>query len=740
VESEFLSRRLVKLARLFSVDRGYHDIWGNYRSCSAQSLIKVLLSMGIPAESEADVDSVAALKRTASLEQVVPPVKVVFSGEGELKVVLTVPVDLEDQKVKWVLTYEDGATAKAEESLKSLKSIRTIDHDSKQWRRYQLVLPVGLPLGYHELKVSVGQLSGFCQLISAPKQCYQPPEFADNNKLWGIASQLYSLRSSRNWGLGQFSDLNALIRIVSEAGGAFVGLNPFNAVSVFNMDQNSPYSATSRSFLNVYYMDCEAMPDVQESSQAREVIASPKFQQKITQLRQSEQVQYRDVRALKNPVFELAYEYFASTHLANDSERAAEFYSFVEERGDLLEKYAVYEALGMHMWKPDFSCWGWPVWKEEFQDVDSPAVAEFAEEHREDINYFKYLQWQAHCQLQDTVKRCAEAGLPFGLYVDFALSGDRGGCDIWRDKELYALSASVGAPPDDYNLLGQDWGFSPLIPQKMRESAYRPFVEALQANMKYAGAIRIDHAMSMMRLFWIPESDGADKGVYVRYPYRDLMGIVCLESVRNKCVVICEDLGTVPDVFREQMKRFGMLSYKVFFFMKTGPIDFAAPDAYPEDSLVTGTTHDMFTVWGYWQNLDLKLRNDLELLTGPPLEEQIARREQEKRNMLEMLKSQDLLPKRYDIEAALDELDDQVAVAIEAFLARTPCRILALPIEDLCGQLPQVNLPGTTSETYPCWRHRVPVNLQDIPGLKRFKALKKVFEKEGRMRGKNSRV
>ncbi len=720
---------------MFSVDRGYHDIWGNYKSCSSETLFKVVSAMGALVQNEGDIEAAVGLKRLEALKRLLPPVKVVFSRKEEegFSIIITLPQKVKTESIQWELITEEGDVYNGESLLEKLKLVRSISYESETWNRYRLNFTLKLPLGYHKLHVTTAKLSGTCEIISAPDKSYEAPEFKEGKKLWGVAAQLYSLRSSRNWGLGQFSDLSALTRIVSEAGGAFVGLNPFNAVPTFNMDQNSPYSATSRSFLNVYYIDCEAMPDVQESSEAREVIASSKFQQKISQLRSEKQVQYRDVRALKNPVFELAYEHFSSTHMVKNTKRAKEFCAFVEQGGERLEQYAIFEALGMFHWKPDFSCWGWPVWKSEYMRPDSPAVKEFANENREDIDFFKFLQWQAHSQLKATVLRSKELGLPLGLYVDFALAGDRGGCDVWRYQDLHALKVSVGAPPDDYNLKGQDWGFSPLIPREVRKAAYRPFVEALRANMEYAGAIRIDHAMSMMRLFWIPEGDGPDKGTYVRYPYRDLMGIVSLESLRNKCVVVCEDLGTVPDVFREEMRKFGMLSYKVFFFMKKGPNEFCMPWDYPQDSLVTGTTHDMYTIWGYWKGLDLELREELKLLTGPPLKEQLQIREQEKKSLLNMLKGEGLLSTNFNIDSGLKKLSDEVLVAIEAFLARTPSRIMVVPIEDLTGQEPQVNLPGTTQNTYPSWSHRVPVNLQDIPAMRRFKELKKALKKEGRV-------
>lgn len=733
-------KHLIKLARLFRVERSYYNMLGERCVCSKDALFKVVRAMGIAIKNDDDAPRVFSEWRMRLLERVAPPVIVAACDKdracknGIASIILTLPSFLNGETdISWTFSYEDGHHIKGINKLGELKCVRRISHNGDEYSRYQFQLQQEMPLGYHLLIFVIEGTEYAVRVIVVPEMSYQlPNDTGDDRKHWGLTAQLYSLQSGDNWGIGQFTDISRLLNLVEDGGGSFIGLNPFNAVSMFNSSQNSPYSATSRCFLNTYYLDCETMPDVLESPDAQALVASPEFREKIEALRQATLVQYSDVRALKNLVFELAYEHFRSTHMAFNTERAKDFYEFTGKGGRLLEAYAIYEVIGALAWKPDGSCWGWPVWKKEYVDVRSAAVTEFAAKHRDEIDYFKFLQWQAFRQLEQVVRQCQESTLSIGLYVDFALSADKGGCDVWRDKKCYALTVGVGAPPDDYNPKGQNWGFAPPIPFALYDSGYQPFVEALKANMHFAGAIRIDHAMSLMRLFWIPDGEEAGKGVYVHYNYRDLMGIVCLESVRNKCVVVCEDLGTVPDAFRVVMSNCGMLSYKVFFFMKNAPINFCSHRDYPKDALVTGTTHDMHTLWGYWKGLDLKLRDSLQLLTGAPLDDQLVTREHEKRNIINLLKSEHILPEKYDVEAGLLELDDKVLVGIEQFLARTPAKLLAIPIEDIAGQEPQVNLPGTTGMTYSSWSYRLPMDVEQIGWLTRFQALKKALKVENR--------
>jgi (1->4)-alpha-D-glucan 1-alpha-D-glucosylmutase len=238
-----------------------------------------------------------------------------------------------------------------------------------------------------------------------------------------------------------------------------------------------------------------------------------------------------------------------------------------------------------------------------------------------------------------------ELGLGVGLYADLAVSVDRGGAEAWSNQALYALAASVGAPPDDFNLRGQDWGLPPLAPGRLRAAAYEPFIATLRANMRHTGALRIDHVMGLARLFWVPQAGEPSNGAYVHYPFEDLLGVVALESHRNRCMVIGEDLGTVPDEVRATLARAGILSYRVLFFERQNSGDFKPPAEYPADALVTAATHDLPTLAGYWAGRDLTLRQELGLFPAESVRQgQVLARAQDRARMLLALESEGLLP------------------------------------------------------------------------------------------------
>jgi (1->4)-alpha-D-glucan 1-alpha-D-glucosylmutase len=272
-------------------------------------------------------------------------------------------------------------------------------------------------------------------------------------------------------------------------------------------------------------------------------------------------------------------------------------------------------------------------------------VTAFAAAQGERLEWVQWLQWHAHRQLAAVGGRSYEVGLGVGLYQDLAVGVDKGGAEVWMDRELYALEAKVGCPPDDFNPRGQDWGLPPWVPQRLREAAYQPFIAMLRANMKYAGALRIDHVMGMMRLFWVPPGMTGADGAYLSYPFRDLLGILALESQRNRCLIVGEDLGTVPDEARTALFRLGVLSYRLFYFERTGDGGFLPPWEYPAQALVAAGTHDLPTLAGFWRGTDIQLRTDLELYPSEELRQsQIEARRQDRARLLETLKADGLLP------------------------------------------------------------------------------------------------
>jgi len=580
-----------------------------------------------------------------------------------------------------------------------------------------LVLPGVAAIGYHRLELhqleQPDSPAATMSLIVTPRNCYQPEAVRNGGRVWGPAIQLYALRSARNWGIGDFTDLIRILEFSAQAGAALVGLNPLHALFPHNPAHASPYSPSSRLFLNSLYLDVEAVSDFAECGDAQQRVGEESFQAQLRALRAAELVDYAGVSKAKMDILNTLYQHFRRHHLDAGSERAGAFRRFQAEQGEALHRHALSEALQAWLHEQDEAVWGWPAWPESYRQPQSEAVAAFAAERGERVEFCEYLQWQAYEQLQAAGSRAQQLGLGIGLYQDLAVSVDVGGAEAWSNQDLYALEARIGSPPDDYNLDGQDWGLPPWRPERLREQAYAPFIATLRQNMRTAGALRIDHAMALMRLFWVPPGERPKAGSYVYYPLHDLLGILTLESQRNRCMVIGEDLGTVPDEFRQALHPAGVLSYRVLYFEKASDGSFKSPQDFAPQSLVAVTTHDLPTLAGYWRGADLELREQLGLFpSAEPRAQQVIARAQDRARLLMALEQEELLPEGMNVQAvATPEMTTQLAAAIHRYLARCPAQIMVVQLEDMLGQEEQVNLAGTTDQ-HPNWRRKLTLDLE----------------------------
>src|SRR5574341_45451 len=496
------------------------------------------------------------------------------------------------------------------------------------------------------------------KFAAVPGRCYQP-EVLEQRRLWGFTIQLYGLRSERNWGIGDFTDLGNLIELAAGLGAAVVGVNPLHA------SEGSPYSPSSRHALNVLYVDVEAVPGYGKSSE-----------RPLEALRRAELVDYDAVRRIKLDALE-------SIHRRTRP-------GPVRLPTKALRDFALFEAL-----REEYGS-GWQRWPEAYRDPNSPAVKAFARKHANRVAFHAWLQAIARDQLQPAQRSARERGMPLGLYVDLALGADRGGAEVWSDQGAYAVGASCGAPPDGFNPLGQDWGLPPYSPRALRARAYRPFIDLLRANMPVGGALRIDHVMALSRLWWIPKGARPDKGGYVNYPFDDLLAILAAESRRARCLVIGEDLGTVPAELRAALNKAGVLSYRPLLFQQ---------ENFPRDALVCVSTHDLPTWRGFWNANDLKLRRRLGLTVD--FDGELAGREAEKQKLT---------------RAGLDASPRSA----HAFIARTPCKLAMLQPEDVFELLDQANLPGTVDE-HPNWRRKLPLALERWRADERVSSLARVM-------------
>lgn len=708
-----MSDALQRLAVAQGIALQHYDIWGKLHRVSDATLRALLHAMGVGTATDADIETSLASSERTRWQRQVAPLSVLRESDFPWRLRLRAPERaLRTSRLTYAIVTEAGVRYEGDAARETAPAAEEADIDGERWIAVDLTLDVALPPGYHGLTLladGVPLAQGGCAV--APERCYRPPALREHGRCWGLSVQLYGLRSERNWGVGDFNDLAKLATRAGTLGASIVGVNPLHALFPHNPKHASPYSPSSRLFLNTLYLDVPSIDDFAQCAEAKALVDSSAVQRRLAALREAPLVDYAGVAALKMQVLELVYARFRREEVARHSSRAAQFLEFKNRADASLARHAEFEALQEHFSREDRSCWGWPAWPAEYRAPNAPAVMRFAEEHAARIDFYAYLQWQADLQRAAAAAAANAGGVEAGLYFDLAVSVDRGGADTWAYQELFAPDASVGAPPDAFNANGQDWGLPPMVPSRLREAGYAPFIALLRANMRNAGALRIDHVMGLMRLFWIPPGGTPADGAYVQYPFEDLLGLVALESQRHQCLVIGEDLGTVPDEVRAALAANDILSYRVLWFERDASGDFKAPAAYPEQALATASTHDLPTLAGWWEGRDIALRADLGLLgRNSDPQAHIEERARDRARLLAAMARADVCDPdvgRSDIERLTPEL----ACAVQRFLAKTRAVLLIVQLDDAFGAREQANLPGTT-DTHPNWRRKASRTLE----------------------------
>lgn len=555
-----------------------------------------------------------------------------------------------------------------------------------------------------------------------PARCFIPDSLLNGRRIWGLSIQLYSLRSSRNWGVGDFTDLADFAVIAARCGARVVGINPLHARHLARPGRASPYSPSSRVFIDPMAIDVEAVPDVPESPACMAAIAAPALREKLERARAAPLVDHEAVCALKLPVLEQAFAWF-DVHHGHDDPRGQAFARFVAEQGAPLARYAEFEAIRLDRARKGLPVLDWHAWEDGWRDPHSPLLQAFRDEHARDIRFVAYLQWEAARQLDAASATARAAGLEFALYRDLAVGAAKDSAEAWGDQALTVASMAIGAPPDQFSAEGQNWGLPPWNPRVLRARAFEPFAALLAANMACAGALRIDHVMALMRLFWIPDGLPGARGAYIRQPFVALAAAVAEESHRRSCLVVGEDLGSVPEGLRERLQNLGFLSYRVLLFERhwQGDAGFKRPHEYPTQALATVMTHDLPTIADYWTFGDIHRRARLGLLADDAARDAaIAERHDERWKILALLTDCGLLP-------ADPEDAGAIADALHTIIARTPSMLAIVQLDDLLGETEPANIPGTDRE-YPNFRRKLSLSLEQIamePRLVRLAATMK---------------
>ncbi len=733
-ESELL--RL--LAERVGIAADYYDIAGTQHVTTDETSRAILAAMGFRSSHRTElVNTLTAWDHRPWL-QGCDPVRILRLGEAPGIWSLHVLCESADDaliRVHWFLRAENGERCHEREEGPGLTIAETCSIDGRRYISLTFGLPPDLPLGYYEAQVHAQggstDVDVRFRLIVAPARCYVPEIFQQGGRLWGVALQLYSLRSQRNWGVGDFHDLADVVEWAGKGlGAAMIGLNPLHALKNSKPYHISPYSPSSRLFLNDLYLDVETVPECRTAPEAQERLADPSFRARIEAARQDELVDYDGVASAKREMLSLCYQAFlrdnfegTEPELKPHTDRGERFHRYLLEEGEPLILYALFQALEEERRAESVSAM-WMDWPEEYRMPTSDGVREFQRREMHRVRFFLYLQWLAAEQLGALVKKTAEAGMPIGLYHDLALGSDRHGADGWRFQEVLALGADCGAPPDAFAPEGQNWGFSPADPIRLRASGYQYVIELFRNNLRYGGAIRLDHVMALFRLFWIPRGAPASQGTYVYYPAEDLLAILALESMRAHTLVIGEDLGTVPDWVRDRLGIAGVLSYRVFYFERTETGAWKPPGAYQAQSLAVLTTHDLPPLSGYWEGDDIQTRDELGCIASEQARiGMLAERQVDKARILAALQSEGLLPPAVSDDPALTPVMTwELAHAIHRYLAHTPAWMVLANIEDVIGLRAQTNVPGTVDQQ-PNWRRKLNVTVEDLTRDFRFAQL-----------------
>ena len=632
------------------IEPEYIDIWGRTHVASDEVAAAILKALGEP--------SIAA--QTIVVRETAESVPVEIPGEKS------------GASIKLEIEWESG---ELEHHWFWLPELRTIES-----REGVIVKRVPLPKlrpGYHRARfywMHEPELERFfdSRFIVCPERCLVP-----DRRMAGVAFSLYGLRSSRNWGIGDFTDLIEAIDLFAASGAQFIALNPLHAIPNRAPYNTSPYLPECSFYRNFIYLDVEKVAPCHLSGSG------------VESLRHAELVDYEQVARFKLKILALLYQNFVRDG------GSPEFDRYVEAEGELLHLYAVYCALWDHIHDQNQDVWLWTEWPEQYRDPASESVAAYARENVEAVQFFKFVQWHVDRQLAEAQAHAKARGMSIGLYHDLALATDRFGADLWAFRDFYVSGARVGAPPDDFSPSGQDWSFPPPNRDTHRADGYELFAQSIRKNARHGGALRIDHVMRFFRLYWIPEGFDARNGAYVRDYVDDLLGILALESVRGNFIVIGEDLGTVAPDVRHQLAQNGILSYRLLWFEKHGDGSFKLPQEYPENAAVSTTTHDLPTLAGFALARDIEARQQAGMIDDAEYYRQREHRNGE--------------------IARLNEALDRAGFAGDplGFLLATPSLIAIVNQEDLTGELDQQNLPGTTWQ-YPNWRRKMKLSLDEL--------------------------
>jgi glycogen operon protein len=679
---------LDRLAQAAGIAPEWHEVGGTHHRVGDDTRLALLEAMGWGVASTSQArERLAAIAQARECRRL--PVALVRHEDEPLRVPLAPGGP--SCRAMLVVTAEDGATRRIAIDTQACAAERVVAADGRTVARRLVPLPP-LPPGCY--RVGFEDEAAACDLLVAPRRCHLPPALEGGRRRFGLAAHLYTLRRPGDQGIGDFTALAQAAQATARVGGALAGLNPLHALFAGERGRASPYHPSDRRFLDPIYVDVTAVPEFAHSPGAREAFARAPFER----LAAGAGIDHPGVWAAKRAVLEACFEAFVRRPSADPL--AAEFGRFVAGRGEALRRFATFEAIAAE--RPGVP---WQRWPDELRRPDGPGVARFAARHARELDFAAYLQWLADRGL---AQAAAAGGLEIGFYRDLAIGAAPDGAEAWATQSALARGVSIGAPADPFCAEGQVWNLPPPLPEAMAAGGFEGFRALIAANARHAGALRIDHVMGISRLFWVPDGASAHEGAYVRYPFGELLGALALESRRARCLVVGEDLGTVPAGLRERLEAAAVLSYRVLWFERDGP-EFRPPGRYPALAAACVSTHDLPTIRGWWSGADIDERRALGLADEAQSASAHAARGEDKAHLSRALGHAGLAP-----PASPDVPEEEaVAQALHRFVGATPSLLALVQADDLAGETSAVNLPGTDRER-PNWRRRLGVDAADL--------------------------
>lgn len=713
------TREFNALLRDCNVQAAYEDVSGRRRRASVDALLSLLQSLGVDIDKPAQATGILRARQHARNLQGIEPVHVAWNG-GPRPVAITLPSAFGGGQIDYRIECGSQLIERSVRfdslPLSAENSSRSSDFVSRM-----LPLPGDLPWGYHRLRLSAEGRILESLIISTPrkafvrdnaqaaaKKTHRSNGEARRVPRWGVFLPLYALRTRRDWGVGDFTDLSDLMDWVGGLGASDVGTLPLLAAFLDEPYEISPYRPVSRLFWNELYIDVEAIPELKNCAECRELVSSESFRRQIEAQRSSELVDYRTVMKRKREVLEPLSARVFQERFA----RFAEFQEFVKQN-PAVEDYARFRAVCERQRA------AWPSWPERLKgghvdDTDyDPSVA----------NYHLFAQWIAHEQLaglqsrstggaSDTHEKASGTQTDgCRLYLDLPIGVDPRGYDVWRHRQMFAPDTSIGSPPDVVFPKGQDWALPPMVPERLRADGYDLFRRVMESSCKFAGRLRIDHVLGFHRLYCIPPGFGADQGAYVRYNADELYAVAILESHRNRCELVGENLGTVPISVDRQIARHGISGMWVAPY-ELEPGRRAGLSPPPPQHVAMLNTHDMPPLAAWWKAADVEDRVELGLVNGDG-----AARERDERlvatgQLKDWLQSLDLLT----MEDELQGNADPPVLPLLRGIAASEARLLLINLEDLWLETRPQNIPSV-SDQRPNWCRKARYRLEEIMRL-----------------------